>query len=164
MKGAIGNAFILNLVISFILIFYLLLIGSMAYSRTYKVKNYIINAIDRLESEGRANNPANILTETRDYLKKVGYTRSYNGHCANDLNERKRTSYGTYTNTQLYLNSWEYDYCVYVNVLVNNDTNTVSANMLNYTVVAYMKFDIPVIGNFIRIPIRGETKTYYRLK
>ena len=162
MKGAIGNAFILNLVISFILIFYLLLIGSMAYSRTYKVKNYIINAIDKLESEGKANNPNNLLNETRDYLKKVGFTQTKNGQCPNEL-EQNGTHYGTYV-TSLYLNSWEYDYCVYQNILINKDTNTVSANMLNYTVVAYMRFDFPIVGDFIRIPVRGQTKTYYRLK
>lgn len=162
MKGALGNAFILNMVITFILIFYLLLIGSMAYSRTYKVKNYIINAIDKLEREGRTNNPSNLYEETKDYLNKVGYTRTTQATC-NSTYEQNNTHYGTYT-TSLYANNWYHDYCVYQNVLVNKDTNNVSANMYNYTVIAYMKFDFPIIGKYMRIPVRGETKTYYRLK
>ena len=53
MKGAVGNAFILNMVITFILIFYTLLIGSMAYSKAYRTKNYLINMIDEFARNGK---------------------------------------------------------------------------------------------------------------
>ena len=43
MKGAIGNAFILNMVITFIIIFYVLLIGSVAYSKAYRINTFLIN-------------------------------------------------------------------------------------------------------------------------
>ena len=52
MKGALGNAFILNMVITFIIIFFSLLIGSMAYSKAYKTKNFIMNAIDENINNG----------------------------------------------------------------------------------------------------------------
>ena len=51
MKGAIGNALILNIVITFIFIFFILLIGSMAYSKAYKTKNYLINMIDQYDGK-----------------------------------------------------------------------------------------------------------------
>ena len=43
MKGAIGNALIMNIVITFIVIFYSILIGSMAYSKAYKTQYDKIN-------------------------------------------------------------------------------------------------------------------------
>ena len=81
MKGAIGNAFILNLVITFMIIFFSLLIGSMAYSKAYKTKNYLLNVIDKYEREGkRSFNSASSTTdktdwdnEVNEYLGKIGY-------------------------------------------------------------------------------------------
>ena len=45
MKGAIGNAFILNMVITFIIIFFMLLIGSMAYSKAYKTNKFLLDSV-----------------------------------------------------------------------------------------------------------------------
>ena len=80
MKGAIGNALILNIVITFMIIFFSLLIGSMAYSKAYKTKNYILNLIDEYEREGKnsfnrrdSKDGEDWDKDVNEYLGKIGY-------------------------------------------------------------------------------------------
>lgn len=173
MKGAIGNAFILNMVITFIVIFYMLLIGSMAYSKAYKVKNYLLNSIVNYDEASR-NKIKNSNRMTNDNLKliingyvatggffdeevdetlsKYGYSLSYQ-----DKSCPEKTGYSVLKNTLV----GHYDYCIYWNFDENfsNIDNDMIYNKYNYMVLVYMKFDFPVIGNFIKVPLTGETKT-----
>lgn len=164
MKGAIGNAFILNMVITFIIIFFMLLIGSMAYSKAYKTKNYLVSLLEKYEDNGKFAvtniKPANKEVwdkEANEFLQKMGYTLSTNK--ANICKE------GSKKNNELLIiknDIGRYDYCVYRkfhNGISNN--NIVVAYVYNYVVKTYMKMDLPIIGGLIRIPITGETKTYY---
>ncbi len=169
MKGAIGNALILNIVITFMGIFFTLLIGSMAYSKAYKTKNYIINALDKLDYEpiGKRNDYLGIYTvpekskkQLQDlvnpYLSKIGYTISTEANkCP------KKEGYRIMKNTEV----GDYEYCIYIKMHSDYDSgNTTVMGKWNYMVVVYMKLDLPVIGQFLKIPISGETKTYTRLK
>lgn len=164
MKGAIGNALILNMVITFIIIFYLLLIGSMAYSKAYKTKNYLLNQVEQYETRGKKVSNSVIDEwdkEVNEYLGKIGYPINTdssaigaNVSCPekNDYIVKISSSYG------------RYDYCIYAKFHDIGTTNTTISTRYNYLVLVYMKFDIPVIGQFIKIPITGETKTYTILK
>lgn len=163
MKGAIGNAFILNMVITFIIIFYMLLIGSMAYSQAYRTKNYLVNALEQYETNRRRQCKECEVTYNEDewnnlvneYLEQVGYVMSTEDSCPVRLN---RDGYSFWRERRAGLN--DYDYCVYKKLHINND----EISRYNYLVEIYMEFDFPVIGNFIRIPFRGETKTYTQIK
>ncbi len=160
MKGAIGNAFILNLVITFMLIFFSLLIGSMAYSKAYKTKDYLINMIDKYEIEGKTTFYApedpdgqEWDNEVNEYLGRIGYIISdKNEGCPN------KGKYGLLRNTNK-----GYDYCIYKRYDYLDD-NPLVARKYNYMVLVYMKFDIPILGEFIKIPITGETKAYIILR
>lgn len=162
MKGAIGNAFILNMVITFIVIFYMLLIGSVAYTKAYKTKNYIINAVDQYEINQRSKCETKPCTVTykaaewnplvNEYLGKIGYMLSTDT-CPIRLN---RDSYDIWRNHR----TGEYDYCIYKKIHDNNDV----MYSYNYMVEIYMKFDFPIIGKYIKLPVRGETKTYSQFK
>ena len=167
MKGAIGNALILNIVITFMIIFFSLLIGSMAYSKAYKTKNYLINLIDKYDSkkEGfdyfmfRGSPQADEWDdEVNQYLGKIGYVMNpYNASTCPDKSNYKYTFERGNENG--------YDYCVYVRFDVDtSDNNEVIKEKYNYMVLVYMKFDFPIIGNFIKIPITGETKSYTILR
>ena len=163
MKGAVGNAFILNMVITFILIFYTLLIGSMAYSKAYRTKNYLINLIDVFEGNG-----INDFTSTRgnpsqrdkwdeaanEYLGKNGYPISTSDK--NDCSKNK-DEYSLYMGN----GQGRYDYCIYKrNDISASDGNKLISQRYNYMVIVYMKLDLPVIGQYMKFPIRGETKQY----
>lgn len=183
MKGAIGNAFILNMVITFILIFYSLLIGSMAFSKAYKVKNYLLNSVisyDKQKREevdllnerfnGRMTFDISLIRlrdffgvndwndEVNDYLSKIGYMiNTSDKHCpvytsvplaATPLNE-----YALVRDTGV----GKYDYCIYVKV-VSTETERFEIKYM-YKVLSYMRFDFPIIGEYIRLPLSGESKT-----
>lgn len=163
MKGAIGNAFILNIVITFMLIFFSLLIGSMAYSKAYKTKNYILNLVDKYESAGKRDfylenreNGKEFENEANEYLGRIGYpiNQSDEGGCP------ARENYVVYKD-----NDNGYDYCIYIRRHITpGDNNQIVMDKYNYMVLVYMKFDFPVIGSFLRLPITGETKAYTILR
>lgn len=158
MKGAIGNALIMNMVITFIIIFFSLLIGSMAYSKAYKTKNFILNALDEHASAGKTRLTANseegrpFNEKVNEYLGRIGYQISTkNNNCPT------KESYIV----AKYNNAGDYEYCIYQKrYITDRDNNAVIKEKYNYMVLVYMRFDIPVIGQFIKIPITGETKTY----
>lgn len=167
MKGAIGNAFILNIVITFIIIFLLLVVGSMAYTKAYKVKNFLLNSI--VEYEERYNsaipNPKggiNALDKWNEmvnpYLQRSGYIIATKADTCpkkeNYVNGVNR-GYSTRVDTRV----GQYEYCIYHRY--NWDKNDYSGlGHYNYMVLVYMKLDLPIIGDFIKIPITGETKTF----
>lgn len=158
MKGAIGNAFILNMVITFIIIFFTLLIGSMAYTKAYKTKNYLLNEIDRFVSVNQNTIISRGAWDARvnEYLQKTGYAMnesdSYKNSCPSKEN------YKIYT--EISSKKGRYDYCIYYNNKSKNEDTITEHSRTTFMVLVYMKLDLPVIGNFIKIPITGETKTY----
>lgn len=170
MKGAIGNAFILNMVITFIVIFYMLLISSMAYSKAYKVKNYLISSVisydEKLRSEGKKLSNISDFTikfqknewesSVNETLSNYGYILATDRHCPVDDLDRypKDGGYRNIRNTK----AGSYDYCIYLKFNSDFDDVMISAKY-NYMVLVYMKFDFPVVGNFLKLPLTGETKT-----
>jgi hypothetical protein len=163
MKGAIGNALILNIVITFITIFYALLIGSMAYSKAYRTKDYILNEIDEFENRGEWIN-VNAKQSTKwdivvnEHLQKIGYPIS-TGTTRSCESEKK------YPSVVIKNEKGRYDYCILKGYEINEAVrNKIIKERYNYKVVVYMKFDLPVIGSAIKIPIKGETKQYVKYR
>ena len=171
MKGAIGNAFIMNMVITFILIFYVLLIGSMAYSKAYKTNNYLLDwvvSINKdLKSKARDKVSGAIRkgVESNSFdlnagLQRLGYILTTETSCPSEKNGYQRVYAPT-------VGSTNYDFCVYLNYrnssegtsIIEEKNNLVIARY-SYMVMSYMKFDFPIIGQFIKLPITGETKTF----
>lgn len=152
MKGAIGNAFLLNIVITFMLIFFSLLIGGMAFTKAYKVKNHIVNSINEyINKSNKSLSQSYNASRGYDaewngivdpYLGKVGYHLKSANSCPSKDN---------YT----VIGKGDYDYCLYYKKNVFE-----FGYKERYLVLAYMKLDLPVIGDSIKIPITGETKTY----
>ena len=174
MKGAIGNAFIMNMVITFIVIFYMLLIGSMAYSKAYRTKNYLLNQI--VESEERVN-PEHIVRRARkevkndfmenvnQYLAKVGYglTNKRNS-CPTEYLEDNSATGGKQVRLLIDTSEGYYDYCLYLFYSGTEAQNSFSKYNYFYRVLVYMKFDFPIIGDYIRIPLIGDTKGFWNTK
>ena len=163
MKGAIGNTFILNTVITFIIIFFTLLIGSMAFSKAYKTKNFLINKLEQFELEGKRNINMPYTQDKKDwneqvneYLSKAGYPiATKNGSCKAKENHTNWIS----------SKEGEYDYCIYRREYQqNDDMESIIDKSYNYVVQVYMKLDFPIIGDYLRIPITGESKTYHMFK
>ena len=60
----------------------------------------------------------------------------------------------------------DYDYCIYQKRFyeLNEADDFFSKRRYSYKVISYMKFDFPVVGNFIKLPIVSETKVVVNYK
>lgn len=140
MKAATGNAMLMNIMIIFIVIVMALLITSINYTKAFRVKNRIVDIVEYYNGDFE-NKKEEITNEINTSLKSVGYRLSsfvkckeLDGHQALEIDSN-------------------YQFCIYE---YNN------SNRGNYyKVVAYMYFDIPVIGQVLNIPVNGETKIFY---
>jgi hypothetical protein len=170
MKGAIGNALLLNIVITFIGIFYLLIIGAMAYSKAFKVKNYLLDSLiyyDELHGElpssemerafkGNTTSWNNIVYP---FLSNIGYNISHEDNtCPNKNGAHPNDSgYKLIRDTK----TGQYDYCIYIK---RYDTSGFATSKYSYKVISYMKFDFPIVGKFMKLSMSGETKTITKFK
>lgn len=147
MREAIGSSLLFNLVIMIVIVMIAFLVGSLSYSKAFKVKNRIINIIEKHDGYD-----VNAVTEINSELKEMGYRVNNNTNCPNKESE----------GFKLISNSSSYEYCVYVAY-----TTSVSENVEKnpyYKVITYMYFDIPVIGGLLHFPVSGETeiiRNYY---
>lgn len=140
MRQALGNAFIMNIVIVMVIVIILMVISSLSYTKAFKVKNMIVSAIE--ENNG-FNNKAQEQIDAN--LAKMGYRINKNGIQTCDtsvLPEKCRAQN----------NAASYRYCVY-------ECETSKGNY--YRVTSYMYFDLPIIGDKMEFPVYGETKTFY---
>ena len=143
MKESIGNSYLFGMVIALVGILFLILIGSLSYSKAFKVKTRIIEIIEK----NNEYNEEDVKTEIDNYLKTAGYTvtRTNNRNVCAELNGTKAI------NTK----DKNYDYCIY-------RFDTVKGPY--YHVTVFISFDIPVISTYLKIPVSGETKVIYELK
>lgn len=140
MRQALGNAFIMNIVIVIVIVIILMVISSLSYTKAFKVKNMIVSAIE--ENNG-FNNKA--IEQIDANLAKMGYRINKNGIQTCDQSDLPEKC--TPKN-----NSSSYRYCVY-----SCETSKGSY----YRVTSYMYFDIPIIGDKMEFPVYGETKTFF---
>ena len=142
MRDAVGGSALLNIIVIFTSIIILLFAGILAYSKAYKIKNRIIEVIERHESyvvsdpAGTGKNMVEL--ELDGDLKKSGYLVATKDQVKAKCGDNN-------------LNKSEYLYCVYL----KGDPNGIRT----YEVVTYIHFDFPVIGNMLTFAVRGETKS-----
>lgn len=142
MSDATGQAGLLNIMLAIIAIIIVLLAGSISYSKSFRVKNRIIDIIEKHNSYDMA-----AREEVEQTLSKLGYRTA----SRSDYNTLCKDVDG-FVKVNLTSN---YLYCVYTTSDSNNYIYT-------YKVVAYMYFDIPFLSNTIKIPVSGMTKTLYK--
>lgn len=138
MREGMGSAFVYTVVIIIVGIILLLLVGSIGYSKAFKVNSRII---DIIEANDGYNDDAE--DEVFQALSSIGYKVSRVVTCPS-----LDASYGSYDIIKPKLN---YDYCVY--------KHTDNKRGDYYTVLTYMYFDFPVIGDHIKLKVINQTKT-----
>ena len=127
---------LLYLVVIFTSIVILLFVGLIAYSKAYKVKNRIIEVIERSETYG-----SNEVLELTEELKRAGYRSA--------TKDQIRSKCGVQSLS--YTKNAGHFYCVYLD-------NSSSEQGFSYEVVTYVHFDLPVVGDMLVFPVKGETK------
>ena len=102
---------------------------------------------------------------------EVGY-RTSNGNSCASYQEAERKNCSTKTTCYELVNknslSSKYDFCVFKKTYCNGKnhdcTNAWGKKSTRYKVIAFMYFDMPIIGGLVKIPVSGETVSFTEIK
>lgn len=137
MREATGNALLTMIVAATIAIILTFFVGTLSYSKSYKIKNYIIDQIE--ENYGWDSKLAENIDE---YLKDAGYNVRDNLNCDSYIP----------TNCKTIQNNSSYNYCIY---------QCDEASYRYFKVLTFMKFEFPVISDTLKLNVWGQTKNFY---
>ena len=146
MREAIGGSLLLNLVVIFVGIVIIFFIGILSYSKAYRVKNRIIEITEKYGAYEEV-----VAAEISPDLKAAGYSASSSNRCDSIRTRLINEKYSDGLSKNL--NEYGYNYCVYE--VTNSSVNSTGKY---YVVVTFVKFEFPVIGDLLTIPVYGETK------
>ena len=134
MKEALGISQLYTFVIVFVSIIMLLLIGSLSYSKAFKIKTRILEIIETNKGFDDV-----VEYEIDSFLKSAGYP----------VNTRNNKSCPTVKGVGAINTINNFDYCIYSFKTFRGPY---------YRVTVFISYDIPVISAFLRIPVSGETR------
>lgn len=138
MKEAINNSFLTTFILVIIIVLIALVTGSLSYTKAFKVKNRIINIIETSQTWNSATQE-----KVDQALREIGYrVNTRNVQNCPQMNG----------NTAINSMGSSYRYCIY-------EFTSYKGNY--YGIVAYMYFDFPIIGQYLELPVRGQTKIFY---
>ncbi len=157
MKDSIGGTWIMGIFIIFIALFASFMAYSISYTRAFRVKNEIINMIERNEgfttstlnldnvSEAELANDDSVEGSAYHYIKSMGYNYSdaeqVSCNAANlDAGVMQKGGY-----------------CL--KKLCPSNTN--DSEKIYYKVTTFIALSIPMFDLTVRLPISGETKAMY---
>lgn len=141
MNQAVGNTAIVNIVVVFVIIIGGLFVSSLSYSKAYKVKNVIINAIE--EHNGYTDQAKDQIEKT---LTQMGYRVNRNATQSCPAPEVDGTVKALTTSNN-------FRYCVWK---IDETRGTY------YKVTAYMYYDIPLVSNALEFEVHGHTKVFFK--
>lgn len=144
MREAFGGTWLMGIVLLFIVVFSGFLAISINYSKAFKVKNEILNLIEK--NEGFSNTSGSYSgnsTEEKiqNYLDKIGYASATNFKCPENL-------YGENYAPR------DGGYCV-------AKIDSKDGKSSYYKVTTFVKIELPLIWNSFSFPVSGETKVIY---
>ena len=137
MKEAMGTSLVFGFIMLFIAVLIAILVGSISFSKGFKIRNRIIDRIEQYE--GFSDDAHSVI---QDDLKAIGYKIVSDIDCEKYANGGKLLT-STYN---------DYNYCVF-----EHSTSRGSY----YGVTVFIQFDIPLIGKYIKLPLYGETRVIY---
>lgn len=144
MKESISYTFLLNIIITFIVISFFVIMCIMSYTKAFRVNSKIVNAIEISEGYNKVAEP-----EINRILTSYGYQK-INVTCQPKEGQK---AIG-YDGQVLPNDKADNGVCVYK--FKNGDK-------YNYGVVTYMTFDFPIINQLVRIPVYTRTMSLHNL-
>lgn len=153
MRESLGGSMLLNLVIIFAGLVIIFFISILSYSKAYRVKNRIVEIIEKYGVYEKIDaNGENIITEELNAdLSAAGYETSLPKKCDKIRTRLVNEKYGEGLSSNLN-KKYGYDYCVFE---MKNSENSTGKY---YVVVTFIHFEVPIIGDFLTLPVYGETK------
>lgn len=154
MKEAIGSYWLTTIVLTFIVLFTGYLCLSINMNKAYKVKNEIINIIQK-------NNGLNdeALDQIQEYMIKVGYRTK--GTCDSDDGD------GFTTTGHGFASKGNAVFCakmMEVNYSTDDGTKEQFPKAAYYQVKVFFAVDMPIVRNIFTFQIAGSTKKMYYVK
>ena len=187
MKEAIGGTWLFGIVIFFIVLFATIVSVSLNWSRAYKLKDEIINEIEKHHGFTEE-----AMTSINKYIGDIGYKstgscdkvneRNSNGvqvmpvHTGSDFNNMYNGSRGdnycvgrsdvVTREERSFDNDSRLSYCATVDSTSSNGSTVRSIGHPTssyYYVVVFFKIDMPIIGSIFGYDITGETSTIFNI-
>lgn len=154
MRSSMGAAWIFSISLTFTILIVAYLAISVNYARAFKIKSNIVTKIEEHEGYNE-----DLGREIEDYLVDQGYT-AY-GRCENRIQVNG------------YEDDWELQdclgnnapagecgVCVYRRPSATGDGDICAARS-SYRVVAFFKFDLPLVSYFTSFQVGGESRYFY---
>ena len=152
MREAIGASWLMVIVLTFIALFSGYLAFSINYSKDFKVKDGII---DRIEKHNGPNSES--IADIAEFLTDIGY--SSRGSCDQFLGDNNPIYVGVLRDSVTKRpQSGEYNYCIQ-KVQAYNPAGQLSASY--YKVVVFFSLSLPVFDQFTSFNVTGETVNLY---
>ena len=152
MRESIGAAWIFSICLTFIILFTAYLAISVNYAKAFRIKSNIVSMIE--ENEGYT---GGLEDRIINYLVSEGYTAS--GTCEPYIGANN----GYYDGWELIKEIKMYDNstsksnaCIYRRT-ANSSDDIANCNSY-YKVIAFFKFNVPIISYFSAFKVGGETK------
>jgi len=139
MRESFGGAFMIKLVLIFIVIYITFMAVAIDYAKVFRVKNNVINILEQSQFE-----IGDSFDNIDNYLSKVPYNENGNESVKKNCNV---TSFGSINNDTLLTTN---GVCIVKKDDVDND--------FYYKVTAYISIEFPFFNLYFTIPISGETK------
>lgn len=136
MKDAFGGSFMLKIMITFFVIFICFMTVAINYAKVFKIKNNVINILER----STVSNYNEAVIKIDEYLYDIGHVYSSANSVYAKLQNNCEEQGGDLT---------DHGVCI-VSVVDGND--------YYYKVTAYFVIDFPMFRLGTMVPIMGETK------
>lgn len=137
MRESFGGAFMIKLVLVFIVVYVSFMAVAVNYAKTFRVKNGVINRLEQSLYQ-----PGGDLQFLDSYLDSIPYNIS-------DINGEEKEKCETSNNNAKYN---LHGVCVV--------PMEASGNKVYYKVTTYISIDFPFFDIKMTLPISGETKSY----
>ena len=149
MRSAIGNSMLLNIVIIIVSAVIIIFVSVLSYSKAYRVKNRIIEIIEKNETFEKLDESGNNLTESEinQFLHDSGYKTGKYNKCTEVFKNKDMEGINI-------VHNGDYNYCV--------GERTTTDGATYYVVVTFVEFNFPIVGGIGQIPVSGETKILKR--
>lgn len=150
MRESISNSYVFMIVITIIGVCSIIVISSLSYSKTFKIKNRIIEIIDKYQTYDDT-----VQSEIDQFLKESGYpfVKDNKVTCPTGRGEKVESVSDEDSGRTAINEIKNFKYCIY-------RYKTVKGKY--YSVVTYMSFGLPLIGDLITLefPLYGDTKVF----
>lgn len=145
MRESFGGAFMIKLVLVFIVIYITFMAVAIDYAKVFRVKNNVINILEQNQFEFKDSEVVNTIDE---YLGSAAYNEYGNNSVKYDCGGIEFGTANTNKNVLLTGNG----VCITRLGDITNNKN------IYYKVTAYISIEFPFFDLYFTIPISGETK------